>query len=109
MINDSGLRPAGRAVLIRPYQAQVSSSIIVVPEEVSNREQMIEQRAEIIEIGPTAWIDEQVPRAIVGDHVFVAKFAGFTAIGPKDGKQYRFVNDKDIFAVITHIEKEEGV
>lgn len=108
MKNDSGLRPAGRAVLVRPYKVQMSSSIIVVPEDVANREQMIEQRAEIIEIGPTAWSDEPVPRAQVGEHVFVAKFAGFTAIGPKDGVQYRFVNDKDIFAVITHV-TEEGV
>lgn len=101
--NNSGLRPAGRAILVHPYQVKLSSSVIVVPDEVANREQMIEQRAIIVEIGPTAWSDEAEPRAKVGDHVFVAKFSGFTAIGPKDGLQYRFVNDKDIFAVITHV------
>ena len=50
-------------------------------------------------------MDEPTPRAKVGDRVLVTSFAGFMAVGPKDGKQYRVVNDRDIFCAITH----EGV
>jgi co-chaperonin GroES (HSP10) len=98
--NESGLRPAGRAVLIEPYEPERRESVIVLPDEVAGRQQMVEQRATIIEIGPTAWCDEPAPRAKVGEKVFVTRFAGFQAQGPKDGKMYRFINDRDIFAII---------
>jgi co-chaperonin GroES (HSP10) len=61
---------------------------------------MVEQRAIVIEVGSVAWHDEPVPRAKPGDKVLVAKFAGHMAVGTKDGKQYRFINDRDIFAAI---------
>lgn len=63
---------------------------------------MIDNRARVIETGPSAWHDEPSPRAVAGDIVLVTKFAGFMAVGPKDGKPYRLVNDRDIFCAITH-------
>lgn len=100
MKNDSGLKPLGRAVLIQPYEPERKESIIVLPDEVHGRHQMIEQRAVVVEVGPTAWCDEPVPRAKVGDKVLVARYSGYMAQGTRDGKQYRFVNDRDIFAAI---------
>jgi co-chaperonin GroES (HSP10) len=96
----SGLKPAGRAVLIKPYQPERKQSVIVMPDEVANRDQSIEQRAVVIEAGPSAWCDETVPRAQPGDKVLVSKFAGFVAVGTSDGERYRFINDRDIFALI---------
>jgi co-chaperonin GroES (HSP10) len=101
MINESGLKPLGRAILIAPYEPEIKESVIVLPDEVHARQQMVDQRAIVIEVGVNAWCDEPSPRAKPGDKVFVTKFAGFMAKGTKDGKSYRLVNDRDIFAAIT--------
>ncbi len=100
MINNSGLKPLGRAVLIEPYEPERVSSIIAIPDEVQGRLQMVEQRAVVIAVGDACWCDEMIPRAKPGDKVIVARFSGYMAQGTKDGKQYRFVNDRDIFAAI---------
>lgn len=100
-VNKSGLIPVGRAVLVKPYIPEVKNSIIQLPAEVMNRMQTIDQRAIVVAIGPYAWTDEPAPRAKLGDHVLVSKFSGYMALGTLDKQQYRFVNDKDIFAVIT--------
>lgn len=100
VINQSGLLPKGRAVLVLPYEPERASSIIAMPDSVTDRLRIIEQRATVIAIGPYAWKDEPEPRAQVGDRVLVSGFAGFIATGTADGVKYRFVNDKDIFAQI---------
>jgi len=107
MENKSGLSPRGRAILIEPYKPAVGSSIIHIPDDVMGREQMLEQRAIVIEVGPMAWKGEIEPRAKPGDKVIVARYSGYQALGPFDDKMYRFINDNDIFAVITK-EKENA-
>jgi Co-chaperonin GroES (HSP10) len=99
MENKSGLKPLGRAVLIEPYAPERKHGVIIIPDEALGRDQMVEQRAIIVEVGPSCWPDEPA-RAKPGDKVLVARFAGFMAQGTADGKQYRFVNDRDIFAQI---------
>lgn len=108
MINNSGLDPRGVAVLIRPYEPERAGSLIVIPETVQGRMSMVDHRAVVIAVGPNAWSDEPSPRAVVGDKVLVTKFAGFMATGPKDGMQYRLVNDRDIFCAITHEGESNG-
>lgn len=100
MENKSGLRPLGRAVLIKPYTPERRESSIIIPSDTLEKDQMIEQRAVIIAVGANAWHDEFAPRAYPGDKVFVSKYAGFMAKGTLDGEQYRFINDRDIFAAI---------
>ena len=100
VINESGLLPKGRAVLVMPYEPDRVSSIIEMPDTVKDRMRTIEQRAIVVAVGPACWADESEPRATPGDKVLVSGFAGFMATGTADGKQYRFVNDKDIFAQI---------
>ena len=99
-MNESGLKPLGRAVLVKPYTPERKAGLIVLPDEVLSRDQMIEQRAIVIEVGPHSWADEPTPRAKAGDKVLVSKFAGYMATGPADNVQYRLVNDRDIFAAI---------
>ena len=100
MENTSGLEPRGRAVLVSPYEPEIKQGLIVLPQAVAERGQMMEQRAIVVAVGNCAWDDESEPRAIPGDKVLVTKFAGYTAIGPNDGQPYRLVNDRDIFARI---------
>lgn len=100
MKNESGLKPLGRAVLVEPYTPERKESLIYIPDEIQGRQQMVDQRAVVIDVGPNSWCDEPEPRAKPGDKVLIARFAGFMASGTKDGKQYRFVNDRDIFAAI---------
>lgn len=99
MINESGLKPLGRAVLVKPYEPEVLSSIIHIPDSAQAGMHIVEQRAVVVEVGLAAWPDEP-SRAKPGDKVLIAKFAGHMATGTKDGQQYRFVNDRDIFAAI---------
>ena len=117
--NNSGLRPRGVAVLVRPYEPERVGARIVIPDNVKERTAMVDNRMEVVEVGENAWHDEgyweqfwfffkrwvKKPRAQVGDKVLVTKFAGFMAIGTKDGQLYRLVNDRDIFCQIT----DEGV
>jgi co-chaperonin GroES (HSP10) len=100
VMNESGLRPLGRSVLVEPYTPERKESIIVLPDEVQGRQQMVDQRAVVIEVGPGAWCDEPEARAKPGDKVLIARYSGFMAKGTKDDKQYLFVNDRDIFAAI---------
>lgn len=99
-MNKSGLRPLGRAVLVKPYVPERVASIIELPDFVEAQNSSLEQRAIVVEVGISAWCDEPMPRAKPGDRVLVSKFAGHMAKGTADGEQYRFVNDRDIFAAI---------
>lgn len=111
-INGSGLKPLGVAVLVEEFKPERKIGKIVIPESATGRQSMIDNRVKVVAIGPTAWADEgvwvsyffgllrkwrQVPRAKVGDVVLVTQFAGFMASGA-DGKTYRYVNDRDLFA-----------
>jgi co-chaperonin GroES (HSP10) len=98
--NTSGLAPLGRAVLVEPYEAATKSDTIVILESTKERQASLETRALVIEVGPACWPDEPA-RAKAGDRVLLANMAGVAATGPKDGRRYRFVNDRDIFAAIT--------
>lgn len=104
MENQSGLAPVGVAVLIKAYEPERRGALLVLPDSVQGKMSMVDSRAVVVAVGPSAWHDEPMPRAKVGDKVLVTKFAGFMAKGPRDGELYRLVNDRDIFCTITHEE-----
>lgn len=106
MENRSGLDPRGVAVLIKLYEPERKGAQIVLPESVQGRLSMVDNRAVVVAVGPSAWHDEPTPRARVGEKVLVTKFAGFMAKGPMDGEMYRLVNDRDIFCAITDEEDD---
>src|SRR5690606_25890577 len=99
-MNESGVKPLGRAVLVKPYTPERREGMIIITEDILQRDQMVEQRAIVIEVGKFAWHDEPEPRALAGQKVLVSKFAGYMVKGTADGEQYRLVNDRDIFAAI---------
>jgi len=57
----------------------------------------------VIELGTTAYADQDSPWCYVGDRVIIGKYAGLIYDGA-DGKKYRVINDLDVVAVI----KKEG-
>ena len=103
--NKSGLKPLGRAVLVKPYEPP-KKGLIELPESVQERHIMLEVRAIVVEVGPHAWPDEPA-RCKPGDKVLVAKMNGFTAKGPLDGMTYRLVNDRDIFCGVIEFDDAE--
>jgi len=101
MKNTSGLKPLGRAVLMQPYGVEEKTQGgLFLPESVRVKDQLAEQRAVVVEIGPNAWPGEP-PRCKVGDKILFSKWAGHQCTGPDDGQVYRVVNDNDIFMQIT--------
>lgn len=98
--NTSGLVPVGVAVLVEAYEPEIKKSMIAIPETVAERTKIAETRAIVRAIGPYAWNEEPEPRAKIGDKVMIARFAGIAIKGPLDGKDYRIINDRDIFCRI---------
>lgn len=95
--NRSGYQPLGRAVLVRMIQEK-AEGLIAIPDQVKASMAVMEDRAEVIEIGSECWTDESQPRCEPGDKVIVTKFAGYILKETKDGNIYRLVNDRDVFA-----------
>lgn len=106
------LEPLGHAVLVKPYERK-RSGMIVLTEQGKKEMDIAENRAVVIRSGELAWEDEGFirttgmwfwkktefvprPRANLGDHVLMTKFAGAMATG-EDGQNYRIVNDQDIY------------
>ena len=96
--NMSGIKPLGRAVLVEHDSPRGAGSVIELPPDVENRMLAVEQRARVVAIGSEAWKEESQPRAKVGDMVLISRFGGHMAKGPLDGKPYRLINDRDVFA-----------
>lgn len=108
MSNESGLEPLGRAVLVEMVELEQSKNdLIQIPVHIRQSSAAMEQRALVKAIGSECWKDEGEARAKVGDKVIVTKLAGYVVNGPKDGKLYRLVNDRDIFCRI-HDEVANG-
>lgn len=106
--NPSGLRALGHAVLVRPYEPEIKSSLIHIPDTVGDRTKMHEVRAIVVHVGPCAWHDEPEPRAKPGDKVLISRFAGVLVRGTSDQELYRMINDRDIFCQIGVEEKPNG-
>lgn len=108
LLNKSGLRPLGHAVLVQPYEQKVKGQLIEIPRTAQERMVLADQRATVIAVGPEAWKNERVPRAKPGDKVMISAYAGHMVEGTADGKQYRVVNANDVFLQID-LEPQNGV
>lgn len=114
VLNPSGLRPAGHAILIQAYEPDYDHAKrlgIIIPDTVRNNSIMVEMRAVVLELGDMAYRKDfqsffsrlftpWKPRCRPGDKIMVQNYSGAIVIGTLDGKQYRLVNDEDVFVVI---------
>lgn len=89
-------------MLLEPYEVQEKTAGgLLLPPSVRAKDQIAEQKAVVVAVGTGPWEDSNPPRAAVGDKVLFSKWAGYMAVGPADGKEYRVVNNTDVFMKIT--------
>lgn len=90
------IQPVEFKVLVKPLPVEeISAGGIVL--NVSKREQMAQVQAELIAIGGNAFEDWGDPKPVLGDVIYMAKYAGYV-VGDND--DLRIINDKDICAVV---------
>ena len=98
-MNTSGWKPTGHRVLVRVTQIEeVTQGGIIIPQDVTKREQLGQDGGIVVEVGNTAYSDQESPWCKVGDYVKFGRYAG-QLISPKeakDGIEYRVLNDLDI-------------
>ncbi len=101
MENKSGIHPKGHRVLILPDPVEEvsESGIVLSVGQTADRERLAQLRGTIVELGSTAWHDQPVPWAEVGDHIIFGKYSGLIYKGD-DGLEYRIINDLDVVATV---------
>jgi co-chaperonin GroES (HSP10) len=113
-LNPSGLQPVGHAVLLEPYEPDFDAarrSGLIIPDNLRNNSIMVEMRAIVVALGSEAYRPENAtwlrrlmtpwrPRCLPGDKILVQKYSGAIVVGTLNGKQYRMVNEEDIFVKI---------
>ena len=101
-MNDSGVYPVDRKVLVKPETfEEKTKGGIVIPDSAREKDNMAHIKATIIACGVNAFEDIEIKkqRPQVGQKAAIAKFAGYLITG-KDDKSYRLINDLDIVAVL---------
>lgn len=108
--NGSGLRPVEFKVLVKPEAKYTNKEVvggiehrktaggILIPQEVTERDDAASAEGEIVDIGGRAFEDFGEPRPRVGDEVFFGRYAGQVVEGD-DGDEYRLLQDKDVAAI----------
>lgn len=107
MENKSGIYPVEYKVLVKPQPIEETDEVlskaksagIYVPEDNTDREQMMQQRGTVVDHGGNAFRDFIGRRPEVGHAVLFGKYVGSLVTG-SDGETYRLMNDRDISAVI---------
>ena len=98
-MNTSGWKPTGHRVLVKVTKVEeISQGGIIIPKDVTKREQLGQDGGIVVEVGNTAYSDQESPWCKVGDYVKFGRYAG-QLISPKeakDGIEYRVLNDLDI-------------
>lgn len=100
MENNSGIYPRGHRVLIKAEEVmEQTAGGILLPGEITKRQQLAEIRGRVIALGSTAYSDQDEPFCKVGDRVIFAKYSGIVYDG-KDKVEYRVINDLDVVSII---------
>jgi chaperonin GroES len=98
-----GLRPTGFNLLVAPAAVeQKTAGGLWKPDTVVEKEQLVEVTARVVAMSPACFDfatfpQEMVPK--VGDVVQFAKLGGVRTTGA-DGREYRFIPDKQILGIV---------
>jgi chaperonin GroES len=105
--NNSGIVPIDKRVLVMPDPVSEKIGSIFIPETHKEKEEYAQTLATVIAVGETAFGEAIVEAKryglafsapMPGDRVIIGKYAGMRLKGPKDGGDYRMINDDDICA-----------
>jgi chaperonin GroES len=102
MDNTSGLSPVEYKVLVAPEEVEVKTSGgIYLPDISQEKEQQAQMTGILVAVSDMAFEEWGAPVPEPGDKVLFRRYAGIRdTTGPKDGKKYWFINDKDIIAIV---------
>lgn len=101
------IKPVGRRILVEQEKVEkTTKGGIVLPDEVTEREQQGEYRGKVLAIGDLAWRDlykhaglEYNPWCKVGDTILFHRYA-HTRTDPDMEDMRILINDSDVLAVI---------
>ena len=100
MKNESGLQPIEYKVLVQLDKVEErTEGGLWIPATLKEKQQMMQVEAVLVAAGGNAFNDFKGDVPSIGDHVYVAKHAGYQVTG-MDGEKYQLMNDKDIAAII---------
>lgn len=100
LVNKSGIDPVEYKVLIQQDAIEeITAGGIVLPGQVTEKEQWAQTKATLIAAGGNAFSDWKGRRPVPGERVVVKQYSGYTLDG-KDGRKYQVCNDKDISAIL---------
>ncbi len=92
--------PTGHRVLVKVEQSELKkkaqTSGIYVPDDALGREQLAQQEAVVVELGPDAYKDFHSNWCKPGDHILIARYSGESRDDIEDGYSYRVINDEDV-------------
>lgn len=105
MKNTSGILPTEFKVVVLPDAVEEKSKGgIIIPDQKKDQDQFAQQDGVLVAVSPLAFSYASESewgghKPKPGDRVSFARYAGALKKG-KDGKDYRIVNDKDLYAVL---------
>ena len=96
------MEPVEFKVLVRPEVVEEQVGRIILPDIVRDKEQISQDKAEIIAVGGNAFEGWEPPIPKVGDRILMNRHAGYTMKIQEDGRrvEYRVINDKDITLIL---------
>ena len=101
--NTSGWVPTGHRILIRVDQFErKTQSGIIIADSYADKEQLGQDAGTVVEIGNTAYADQESPWCSVGDHIKFGRYAGqIIKVTKDDGtvEEYRVIIDLDVALV----------
>ena len=98
------IKPTGTYVLIKATKIEeTTEGGIVLPSELTNKEQSIEQTGRVVDIGPCAYVEGKTPAECwgikIGDLIEHKKYNGLDSkVEGQEG--FRYVPDIEILGVI---------
>ena len=101
------LKPVNDKIVVKPNENKEEKTVggIILPDQAIEAESYLSICAKVVRVGPLCWRDRESGErwrcddwAKPGDWVIIPKFTQFKM--DIEGKEYRFVNDDEIIAVI---------
>lgn len=105
MMNNSGIRPMGYNVLVKPDEVEkTTKGGIILPEVKLEKDEFGRMEGTLVAVSPMAfsfgdWPDGEAKPA-PGDRVIFSRYAGSEVMG-RDGSKFWLMKDESIVGVMT--------